>query len=115
MSVIDRLEQIQCDKKYNLPPEQLTKLVESFDARYAAEVMIECGHTNEEIKHYTKVNQQIISWMRVKYKAPPKRGELEFRYAELNSGFVHVQTKLEKAFCKLFRCGVYHKNHKKLI
>lgn len=108
------LEQMQADKKYNLSPEQVVKLCQSFSAEYAAEVMIEMGHTNHEIKEATKLNGCRISWMRVKYLTPPPRAELEFRYAQINNDYVHVKSKLEDEFCQLFRCGVYHKDYFKI-
>ncbi len=106
------LEQLQVEKKYNLPPEQVTELCKNFSPEYAAEVMIEMGHTNSEIKEATKLNGCRISWMRVKYATPPPRAYLDFRHAQINKDFVHVSTKIERQFCRLFRCGFYHKDYK---
>lgn len=117
MTTIPRrlLEQMQVDKKYNLSPEQVIELRKNFGPDYAAEVMIEMGHTNDEIKEATGLNGCRISWMRVKYSTPPPKGYLEFRYAEINKEFVHVTTKLERQFCQLFRCGIYHKDYKRTV
>jgi len=114
--MIDVLEQIQADSKYRLSPEQIDELVKSFSREYCCEVLIELGHDNQEIHQATGVNMARISWMRVKYQTPPKRGQLEFRYKEINvkRGFAHVTTEIERKFCQLFRCGIYHKDHKQL-
>lgn len=109
------LEQMQVDKKYNLSPEQVIELCKNFQPDYAAEVMIEMGHTNAEIKEATKLNGCSISWMRVRYLTPPPKAELEFRHAEINKEFVHVTTKLERQFCQLFRCGIYHKDYQRTV
>jgi hypothetical protein len=109
------LEQIQVDKKYNLSTEQVEQLVRDFDFMYAAEVMIEMGHTNEEIKDATGIGGCKLSWMRTKYATPPARGELELQYSRRNIDYIHKESKLEREFCKLFRCGRFHKDHKQLI
>lgn len=109
------LEQIQVDKKYNLSPEQVSELVRNFDFMYAAEVMIEMGHTNQEIKYATGIGGCKLSWMRTKYATPPARGELELEYARRNITYVHKESKLEREFCKLFKCGRFRKDHKQLI
>lgn len=111
------LEAMQSDEKYRLSDDQVSELVKSFPAEYCCEVMIECGHTNQQIHDATGVIMQRISWMRTTYQTPPPRGELELRYRELNinKGFVHVVTDKERDFSRLFKCGVYHKNHVSLI
>ena len=115
--MIDPLEQIQADSKYRLSQEQVVELVKTFGKEYCCEVLIELGHDNQEIHQATGVNMTRISWMRVKYQTPPKRGHLEFKYRELNvkRGFVHVTTERERAFCQLFKCGIYHRDHKALL
>lgn len=108
------LEQMQVDEKYQLSKDQIVELLKSFEPIYCAEVMIELGHTNEQIKDATKVNGCRISWMRVKYQTPPNRTQAEMRYHELNLDFIHKTTPIERKFCKLFMCGVYHKNYVRL-
>lgn len=114
LSAKDLLEQMQTDRKYCLSPEQVEELCKNFGADYSAEVMIELGHNNKEIHEATGVNECRISWMRVKYSQPPKRTELELRHKEINLNYVHSVGRIEDEFCKLFRCGHHHKDHKQL-
>jgi hypothetical protein len=103
------LEQKQVERRHNLTTEQLEQLCASFDAEYCAEVMIELGHDNEEIKHWTKLNGCRISWMRVKYDTPPSTAGADLAHAELNATYAHMPCKRELLFNKLFHCGVYGK------
>ena len=103
------LEQKQVERRHNLSAEQLEELCSSFSPEYCAEVMIELGHDNAEIKHWTKVNGCRISWMRVKYDIRPSTVEADLAYAQLNVDYVHIPCKRELLFSKLFRCGVYGK------
>lgn len=109
MNVRKYLEQRQIERRHNLTDEQLQVLVDSFCAEYCAEVMIELGHDNEEIKHWTKVNGCKISWMRVKYMTPPSTLAADLAHKELNITKPHIVTKAEEHFCRLFNCGIYGK------
>jgi hypothetical protein len=103
------LEKVQVERRHNLSAEQLELLVKSFSPDYCAEVMIELGHDNEEIKHWTRVNKCRISWMRVRYLTPPSTAGADLAHAELNASYVHMPCKRELLFSELFRCGVYGK------
>lgn len=111
MSVKTLLEQRQVERKYNLSESQLHELLKSFDAGYCAEVMIEMGHDNDEIKEWTKVGKCRINWMRARYSTPTPKADLEFTYRELNKDFIQVVSKREMMFYKLFNCGILHKDH----
>jgi hypothetical protein len=103
------LEQKQVERRHNLTTEQLEQLCASFEAGYCAEVMIELGHDNEEIKHWTKLSGCRISWMRVKYDTPPSTAGADLAHAKLNADYVHIPCKRQLLFDKLFGCGVYGK------
>ena len=103
------LEQVQIERRHNLTDAQLEQLVKSFEPEYCAEVMIELGHSNEEIKAWTSVNGCKISWMRVKYATPPSTLGADLAHAELNATYAHMPTKHELMFCRLLGCGVYGK------
>ena len=115
MSIKTLLEQRQVERKYNLSDSELEKLVKSFGADYCAEVMIELGHDNDEIQHWTNLGKCRINWMRCKYEIPTPKADLEFAYRENNKDFVHVLSKKELMFYKLFQCGIYHKEHKQQL
>ena len=109
------LEQRQVEAKYNLSKDEIKTLAGSYSADFAATVMVERGHTNDEIKEATGINGFRLSWIRVQYKEPHPKADLEFAYREINKDFVRVVTAEQELFCKLFRCGHYHPRYEPVL
>ena len=115
MSMLKLLEQRQVEAKYNLSKDEIKTLAGSYSADFAATVMVERGHTNDEIKEATGINGCRLSWIRVQYKEPHPKADLEFAYREINKDFVRVVTAEQELFCKLFRCGHYHPRYEPVL
>lgn len=116
MSIKTYLEQKQVHDAYKMTEQEIADMLALHsDLFFCARVLIERGHDNEEIKQHTGVSQVRLSWMRVRADQPPPKHDLELFYRQINKDYVHVTTMHEREFCRLFQCGIYHKDYQKTL